>query len=163
MPGARIVAADISDEATAHAGARFGAAIVSPDEILSQKADILAPCALGGVIDEAAIGALRAGMICGSANNQLAQAELARELDRHGILYCPDYVVNAGGLIAVAREALRNPDPAWVTRRIEEAVATFAELLSRAEAQHRPPLEIADRMVDEILHSHQPRYARPTR
>lgn len=95
--GARIVAADISDEATAHAGARFGAAIVSPDEILSQKADILAPCALGGVIDEAAIGALRAGMICGSANNQLAQAELARELDRHGILYCPDYVVNAGG------------------------------------------------------------------
>jgi len=155
--GAHLVAADPDPDAT-RAAAGLGARIVAPGAILETEADILAPCALGGVLDSGTIPRLRARLVCGSANNQLATAGDAGRLHARGILYCPDFVVNSGGLIAVAREALRISEAGWVETRIAAAVETFARLVARAARSGCPPLEVADAMVAEILRQ---RHARP--
>ena len=77
---------------------------MSPEEALLADVDVLAPCALGGVLDEATVPALRARIVCGAANNQLAHDALADDLARRGILYAPDFVANAGGLVLVDAE-----------------------------------------------------------
>ncbi|MAU45060.1 MAG: amino acid dehydrogenase [Yangia sp.] len=148
--GAQVVAADMNPKAV-EAARDLGVQIVAPDRILTQEADILAPCALGSVIDHDSIAGLKVRMICGAANNQLATPDCAQELHRRGILYCPDYVVNAGGLINIAREALQIGDADWASDKLEAAVANFGELIAWAAKDRRPPLEEADAMVQKIL------------
>jgi leucine dehydrogenase len=102
--GAQIVIADIDPAKVQAVAAEFGAQAVSTDAIVSQACDILSPNALGRVFDDQTIGQLRCKGIAGGANNQLAEERHGDELRRRGILYAPDYVVNAGGLIQVADE-----------------------------------------------------------
>jgi len=97
--GMELVVADVDPERARDAAAELGARIVAPDEILTVEADVVAPCALGGVIDRDVAGRLQASVVCGSANNVLASPEVADDLARRGILYAPDYLVNAGGVI----------------------------------------------------------------
>ncbi len=104
--GARLIAADVDPAKVERAVAR-GVAVVSVDEILTQQCDILAPCALGGVLNERSIPALRCEVICGAANNQLLAPEDAERLRERGLLYAPDYIVNAGGVINVSFEVGR--------------------------------------------------------
>lgn len=149
--GARVIAADTDMAANRCAADRFGAEIVPPDRLLDAEADILAPCALGGVLNREAVPRLRARLVCGSANNQLDGRSCARALHERGILYCPDYVVNAGGLISVAREALGIADEGWIGEKLDRAVETFRTLIDRAHRERTPPLDIADAMVARIL------------
>ncbi|PRY26428.1 leucine dehydrogenase [Aliiruegeria haliotis] len=149
--GGSVVAADVNRAATEQAAQALGATILPPQALLEAEADILAPCALGGVLSRETIPTLRARIVCGAANNQLAEPRCAEALQDRGILYCPDFVVNAGGLISVAREALRIRPDDWVETHLRAAVAGFQELLQCAEEQHCPPLKVANDKVAEIL------------
>jgi leucine dehydrogenase len=103
--GAELIVADVNDKATEHAATRYGAKVVAVDEIHQVDCDIFAPCALGGDLNESTIPELRCTAIGGSANNQLATEADGDRLRASGILYAPDFVVNAGGIINIAAES----------------------------------------------------------
>jgi leucine dehydrogenase len=102
--GARLSVADVRPGAVAKVCEEFGARAVPVDEVLSLEADVIAPCALGAVLNVQTIPKLRTRIIAGAANNQLAQGQDGSALQAAGILYAPDYVINAGGIISVSRE-----------------------------------------------------------
>ncbi len=111
--GFPLVIADVDEKRATQAARELGAEIVSPEEILSVECDVLAPCALGGVISVETAARVRARIVCGSANNILASPEAADEMARRGICYAPDYLVNAGGLIRGAEYYLLNRADSW--------------------------------------------------
>jgi len=149
--GARIVAADPNASAAERARMALNADIVAPEDIHRTATDILAPCALGGVLNAQTIPEIKAKLICGSANNQLSDPDLAQDLQDRGITYCPDYVVNSGGLISVAREALRIKDSDWMRQKLDVAEKAFASLMARSRRKGLLPLAAADKMVAQIL------------
>ncbi len=104
--GAKLILADINQEKAHHLAHQYGAKVVAPDEIYSQACDIFAPCALGAIINPKTIAQLRCLAVAGSANNQLLTEEDGERLMRAGILYAPDFVINAGGLINVTAETM---------------------------------------------------------
>jgi leucine dehydrogenase len=116
--GASLVVADLDRERVERACHDLGARAATPDEIVFQDVDVLAPCALGGVIDAQAVPKLRARLIAGAANNVLADPSLADRLTERGILYAPDYLINAGGILHIAAELLGH-DTTWVDDQIQ--------------------------------------------
>jgi leucine dehydrogenase len=146
--GARLVIADVDDEAVQLVAARTGAAVVSPAEIFDAQAEVFAPCAMGGALTADTIGRLRARIVAGGANNQLADGQAGALLCERGILYAPDFVINGGGIINVAGEirALQRGedfDPAWVEAKLDRLTETLEEVLDRARAERRTPHEVA--------------------
>ncbi|MFC3724069.1 Glu/Leu/Phe/Val dehydrogenase family protein [Neoaquamicrobium sediminum] len=144
--GARMIVADVSEQNVRRAVAETGAAVVSAEQILSVEADVLAPCALGAIFDETSIGTIRARIICGAANNQLATPDDGARLARRGILYAPDYVVNAGGIINVAGEYF-----GWTEkdtqRRIADTGNRLIRVLDHASATGVAPNQAADELA----------------
>jgi len=136
--GAVLTVADIDPARAARATATFGAAVASPEAIAAAAVDVFAPCALGAVLSEESIQLLGAGIVAGAANNQLATTEDAVRLKDRGVLYVPDYVLNAGGLINVAAEL--EPD-GYDRKAVEAKVAripvTLSEIFTRAETEGR--------------------------
>ena len=102
--GAEVVVADTNLDNLGRAVRDFGVETAPPDRILETECDVLAPCALGGVLNDETITRIKCRIVCGSANNQLADIEDADAMRRSDILYAPDFIVNAGGLISVADE-----------------------------------------------------------
>jgi len=150
--GAQLVVADLDAQAVARVVAAHGATPVAPDEILGARADILAPCAVGAVLNAATIPALRVGAVAGGANNQLATPEDGARLHARGILYAPDFVANGGGIINVATEILGIEDrEAWVAGKLDALTATLDAILSRAAALDVSPNEVVERIVEETL------------
>jgi leucine dehydrogenase len=150
--GATLVVCDIDPARVERARKDFGARAVAPDAILSIGADVFAPCALGGVISAGTIPMLEAEIVAGSANNQLARHEDARHLMERGILYAPDYVINAGGLINVAAEL----SPEGYRReaamaKVAEIPVTLTDIFTRAKAQNRPTNDIAAEIAMERI------------
>lgn len=127
-----------------------GARAVAPEEILAADCDILSPNAAGGVLTPTTVADLRCAAIVGAANNPLASPELGVELHRRGVLYAPDFVVNAGGLLSVLFET-GVLDETGIVARVQRIGADLAELLDRAERQSAPPFRVADRVVAERL------------
>jgi leucine dehydrogenase len=140
--GAKLIVADIDEQKRALADELPGARWADPNVALQAEVDVLAPCALGGAINGANVSRLRAEIICGSANNQLAHDGLADDLARLGILYAPDFIANAGGLINVAVE-LEGYDRDKALRRAWEIGRTMAQLLEDAERAAITPLAAA--------------------
>jgi leucine dehydrogenase len=146
--GARLTLTDV-DEAALHAVAdRVGAKVVAPEAILDAPADVFAPCALGGAINGETLARIKAPIIAGGANNQLADGAAVAALTERGIVYAPDFVINGGGIINVAAEirALEAGgayDPAWVETKLARLMVTLEEVLDRAVFEHRPTQEIA--------------------
>ncbi len=149
--GARLIVADINEAATAKAAEKLKATIVSTDAIHAQEADIFAPCALGGAINEDTIEDIQAYIIGGAANNQLKTGDMGAALMDRDILYCPDYVLNAGGIINVASEVSGTYDYDWVDRKLEGLRATLQEVFDRSDKMGRPTNEVADAMARERL------------
>ena len=147
--GARLTVADI-DPARRALADELGAEWATPEAILEAEADVFAPCALGGVLDEEAVSRLRARVVAGAANNQLAREDVADALARRGILWAPDFVANAGGLIAVADE-LHGFDRARVERRVDAIGRTLADVYARAEQAGTSTLLAAYDLVAERL------------
>jgi valine dehydrogenase (NAD+) len=153
--GARITAADV-DEAATEAVARLdGVEVVHVDDVLEVDADIVSPNALGGILDERSIAALQAEIVCGGANNQLAdEHEDGLRLHRRGILYAPDYVVNAGGLINVSDElGTGGHTPARVERRLERIGETLRRIFATADADDVPTATAAERVAEQRINA----------
>ncbi|WP_416140691.1 Glu/Leu/Phe/Val family dehydrogenase [Halomonas sp. HK25] len=147
--GAQLVLADVDREALSHLAEELGAEAVAPEAIFDAEVDLFAPCALGAVLDEAVVERLRAKVVCGAANNQLATPAMAERLRARGILYTPDYVANAGGVIEIAWQRRDDYDRAAVMAHIEGIGATLDELFARAAREQRSPAVIADAMARE--------------
>lgn len=128
------------------------AEIISKDDIVEARADIFAPCALDGVLEGKAVSRLTAKLVCGGANNQLANEQVAEQLTQRGILYAPDYVVNAGGIINVAAEYL-GWDERAVERRVDGTGARLRLVLDEADrcgiTSHAAAETLARRTVSE--------------
>lgn len=148
--GAELVVADTRPERVQQAVWNYGAEAVPADRILSVAADVLSPNAYGDVICDATLPKIAAGIVVGGANNQLRSARHGLALHQRGILYVPDYIANAGGLIDVAMEG---PDyqPDQVLRACEEIHHTTARLLHDAERLGLAPSALADRIAARLL------------
>ncbi|WP_024302637.1 Glu/Leu/Phe/Val dehydrogenase [Pseudogulbenkiania sp. MAI-1] len=130
--GARLVVADIDRANVERAAAEFGARVVAPDEIVDAQADVFAPCALGAVLNRQSLPRLKCSVVAGAANNQLATDDIGEMLRDAGILYAPDYVINAGGIIKVCAEYLREPADS-VEGRVRAIAQTLDEVFQMAE------------------------------
>jgi glutamate dehydrogenase/leucine dehydrogenase len=149
--GARLVVADISEEATARVSAELGAEVTPLESAFALECDIVSPCALGGALNERTIPELRCEAVCGCANNQLATDEDGERIAARGITYAPDYIVNAGGVINISYEIGRpyDQDAAFAhTWRIGE---TLARVLDIAASQGITTAEAADHIAEERL------------
>ncbi len=147
--GAKLIVTDINQAALDKAATEFGATIVGLDEIYSQDVDVYAPCALGATINDDTIAQLKTTIIAGCANNQLAEQRHGQVLLEKGILYAPDYVINAGGIINVSFEEDYCAEKS--TKKVEEIYNTLLHVFETAAQQNRPTGEIADEMAREII------------
>jgi leucine dehydrogenase len=145
--GARLIVADIDERKTRAAIEAFGARAVGVDQIHASKCDVLAPCALGGVLNARTIPHIRARLVCGAANNQLETIDDATRLQQRGITYAPDFIANAAGICSVASEILDINDPAWVRTRITALGQTLRDVLARSAESHETTAVIAERIA----------------
>ena len=148
--GAELFVADVQEAAVQKACAQFNARPVPVEEIFALDVEVLSPCALGGVLDAQSIRRLRARIVAGAANNQLAQGEDGTALQRAGILYAPDYVINAGGIISVSRE-YHGGSEAQVIADIHGIPARLTAIFERARRENRTTNAVADQMARERL------------
>jgi leucine dehydrogenase len=153
---ARLTLADIDQAKAAALAGQLGAEQVAAAEIMRASCDVFSPNALGAIFDEASIAALAAPIVAGGANNQLVRAEHGLLLAARGILYAPDYVINAGGIIAVTLEYLarRLGEPcsiAEVQRRLEEIPGRLEMIWGEAEASGNSPDQVADAMAQRLI------------
>ncbi|WP_340117357.1 Glu/Leu/Phe/Val dehydrogenase dimerization domain-containing protein [Pelagibius sp. 7325] len=146
--GAELVVADIAQDSLDRVVREFDAHVVAPEAIAAAAVDIYAPCALGATINDASLPQLKAKIVAGSANNQLAEARHGEALRKRGILYAPDYVINAGGVIVISHEG-----PAYDESKAFAHVAqihdTLLEIFRRADAHKVATSEAADRLAEE--------------
>ena len=146
VTGADVDPARVAAVRAAHSEVREA----SPDEIAALPADIYAPCALGGALDASTVATLQAEIVCGGANNQLAGPSVGQHLATKGVLYAPDYVVNAGGLIQVADE-YQGWSPPRARARCEEIFDTTLRVLRLADADGVAPGVAADRLAERRM------------
>jgi leucine dehydrogenase len=149
--GARLLVADTDPQRLARAVDQLGAVAVEPEQAWDTPCDVFAPCAMGGVLDAERIPRLACRMVAGSANAQLATPEDARRLHARGIVYVPDFIVNAGGAYAFALHGEGERDPGTLLARMDRIGETVRTLLVEAEARAESPLAAARRRVDEVL------------
>ncbi len=147
---ARLVVTDIDPERVQKVVNDFGAEPVAPEKIYSVDAQIFAPCALGAVVNDQTIPQFRFEIIAGAANNQLAEDRHGDELQKKGILYAPDYVINAGGLINVYGE-LNDWTPERAMRKAGEIYDTLLQLFEIAQEQGVPTHLAADKLAERRI------------
>ena len=149
--GAELFVADVQAAAVQRAQEQFKAHPVAVEEVLALDVDVLSPCALGAVLNSKSIPKLRARIVAGAANNQLAQDGDGAALQAASILYAPDYVINAGGIISVSREYQGGASEAQVIADIQAIPARLTEIFERARRENRPTNQVADHMARERL------------
>ncbi|MBB3763574.1 Glu/Leu/Phe/Val family dehydrogenase [Sphingomicrobium lutaoense] len=149
--GAKLSIADINQARVEELAAQTGATIVDPAEILTVEADVLSPCALGAILNEASIAALKVPVIAGAANNQLATPEDGQRLEARDILYAPDYVINAGGIINVSTEYLDDGGPELVQQRIAAIPGRLDQIWDESQSSGRDPAAVADAMAQRLI------------
>lgn len=146
--GANLVVSDVATARIKRVMDEFGAKAVAPDAIYGVQADVFAPCALGAVINDDTIKALRVAVVCGAANNQLAEERHGDELMRRGIVYAPDYVANAGGLINVNAE-IEGWSLEQSHKKAGEIYDAVLQVLQIARNEGIPSYRAADRLAEE--------------
>ncbi len=149
--GAKLTIADIDEAKARKLAATTGGNVIAPDEILGIEADVLSPCALGAILDERTIAQIKAPIVAGAANNQLAEPEDGARLQQRGILYAPDYVINAGGIINVCTEYLGDGDAALVRERIEGIPVRLEQIWAESKSSGRDPAAVADAMAQRLI------------
>ncbi|ARA86354.1 branched-chain amino acid dehydrogenase [Bacillus paralicheniformis] len=148
--GAKLIVTDINKEAVERAVAEFGARAVDPDDIYSQECDIYAPCALGATINDDTIPQLKAKVIAGAANNQLKETRHGDQIHDMGIVYAPDYVINAGGVINVADE-LYGYNSERALKKVEGIYGNIERVLEISNRDRIPTYLAADRLAEERI------------
>jgi valine dehydrogenase (NAD+) len=150
--GAKITAADVSEDAVARVAQQPGVDIVDAEDVLLTDADIVSPNALGAVLDETLIERLQTAVVCGGANNQLATVDDADRLRERGVLYAPDYVVNAGGVINVADELHPGGhSPERARARVEAIPTTLRHIVEVARDERVSTEEAATRVAERRI------------
>jgi leucine dehydrogenase len=148
--GAILIVTDINKAAVDRVVEEFGATAVNTDEIYSQEVDIFAPCALGAIINDDTIPQLKAKVIAGAANNQLKEPKHGDLIHELGIIYAPDYVINAGGVINVADE-LNGYNRERAMKRVETVYDNIAKVMEISRTQGIPTYVAADRLAEERI------------
>ncbi len=148
--GAKISVADVDPLKAERATREFGASVVPLDKIFETACDVIAPCALGSALNDQTIPRLKAKIVAGAANNQLAEPRHGDDLHARGILYAPDYAINAGGLVNVAQEVL-GYDATKARAKTLEIYDTIFEIGDRSKKTGTPTYRIADMLVEEKL------------
>jgi glutamate dehydrogenase/leucine dehydrogenase len=146
----QVTAADVSAKAIERVAGLGAVEMVAPSYIHRTPCDIFAPCALGGVLNELTVGELQCTIVCGAANNQLSAPEIGDLLQVSGILYVPDFVANAGGVINIANEPM-GYDPDRARSQVEEIYTTTSTILDRAVEHRTTPLAAAMSLAKERL------------
>lgn len=148
--GAKLIVTDINKEAVKRVVEAFDAIAVDPNDIYSQDVDIFSPCALGAIINDETIPQLKAKVIAGSANNQLQESRHGQLLHELGIVYAPDYVINAGGVINVADELYGyNRDRAM--KRVETIYDSISKILTISKEQNVPTYLAANKLAEDRI------------
>ena len=160
--GARLIVGDLDQTRVERAADELAAKVVDSAAILSVECDVLAPCALGGVLNDDTIPRLACRIVAGAANNQLLEDRHGAALHARGILYAPDYVINAGGLINIAQELQPGGyDRGRALAQVEAIGTTLAEVFERAARAGLPTHEVADRVARERIAAARRRRSRP--
>jgi leucine dehydrogenase len=149
--GARLSIADIDAAKAKKLADASNGTVVSPDDILFLEADVVSPCALGAVLNKDSIAKLKTPIVSGAANNQLATTEDGARLMERGILYSPDYVINAGGIINVCTEYLGDGDAALVRERIQGIPKRLEQIWTESAQSGRDPGVVADAMAQQLI------------
>jgi leucine dehydrogenase len=149
--GARISIADIDRGRAQRVADEVGGTVVQPSEIMTLEADVFSPNALGAILTSDTIPALRVPIVAGGANNQLATPAEGDLIHRLGILYAPDYVINAGGIINVASEYLHDADEAGVRSRIEQIPGRLEQIWAESDATGLNPAAVADDLARRLI------------
>jgi len=148
--GAKLTVADVDRLKSERAQREFGAAVVSIDDVAKVECDVFAPCALGAGINDNTVPHLKTQIVAGAANNQLAEPRHGDDLYARGILYAPDYAINAGGLVNVAQE-VKGYDAKLSRERTMQIYDTIYEICERSKKLAAPTYKVADIMVEEKL------------
>ncbi|MEE8060096.1 MAG: Glu/Leu/Phe/Val dehydrogenase [Pseudomonadales bacterium] len=149
--GVKLYVSDLNVQHLQKAVTELDATPLSPQQLLQTQTDIFAPCAMGGILDESLIEQLPVVIIAGSANNQLATERIGELLHQRGILYAPDFVINAGGLIDIAHE-LGIHNPKQVHRQLDNIGHTLTEIFKCSQQQNCPTHSIACSISEERIH-----------
>ncbi len=146
--GASLLLSDLDEERARALAAELSARVVAADAVYREPCDVYAPCAVGGTLNRETIPLLACRVVAGSANNQLAEPEDAERLHRRGILYAPDYVINAGGATALTHLDAGEDE---IARRLMAIGSTLGEIFAEAAARGESPADAARRRVERIL------------
>lgn len=149
--GAKLTIADVDEGKAKALAAKVDGAVASADDILFTQADVVSPCALGAILDADSIPRLNAPIVAGGANNQLATPADGERLQSKGVLYAPDYVINAGGIISVCTEYLRDGDSSLVRKRIEGIPERLGQIWDESAETGRDPAAVADSMAQRLI------------
>jgi leucine dehydrogenase len=144
---ARLLVADVRAAAVQRVVDEFGAKAVAADQLLRQDVEIFAPCALGAILNAQTLPHLKAKVVAGAANNQLARDSDGLTLHAAGVLYAPDYVINAGGIINVFHEYHGGATDGQVSAAIEAIPARLTEIFERSRRENRPTNVVADQLA----------------
>lgn len=150
--GAQLIVTDINQKAIDRVVENFGATAVSPEDIYKQDVDVFAPCALGAIINDETIAQLKVKVIAGSANNQLQESRHGQILHERGILYAPDYVINAGGVINVADE-LYGYNRERAMKRVETIYDSLTKIFAISKEENIPTYVAANRLAEKRIAS----------
>ncbi|WP_342581349.1 Glu/Leu/Phe/Val dehydrogenase dimerization domain-containing protein [Ureibacillus sp. FSL W7-1570] len=150
--GAKLIVTDINQDRVKRAVDEFGAEAVEPEDIYKQEVDIFSPCALGAIINDETIPQLKAKVIAGSANNQLKESRHGQILHEKGIVYAPDYVINAGGVINVADE-LYGYNRERAMKRVEMIYDSLTKIFRMSKEENIPTYLAANRLAEERISS----------
>ena len=145
--GAEVIATDVNETAIAMAKKKYDATIVAPDAIYRQDVDVFVPCAMGAILNDKTIQQLRAKAVCGLANNQLAEERHGAMLQERGIVYAPDYVVNAGGVIYGSDDIFKTHETSQAEKKIRGIGRVLTRIFKQAADESRPTFEIADEIA----------------
>ncbi|MGO1120071.1 Leu/Phe/Val dehydrogenase [Rhodovibrionaceae bacterium A322] len=160
--GAKLIVADLNRDRLEEARQRFDAQISDPMGIVAAEVDVFAPCALGAIINDDTLGQLKAPIVAGAANNQLAEARHGEALRQRNILYAPDYCINAGGIIVIAYESRpdgQRHDRAEAMAHIDGIHGTLTEIFQRSDRRGLSTARLADEMAEERFKGNQPKAA----
>ena len=149
--GARLSIADVDTAKAQKLADAVKGTVVDPSDILTLEADVLSPNALGAILTEESIANLRVPIVAGGANNQLATPEDGQRIHQRGILYAPDYVINAGGIINVCTEYLADGDASLVRERIEGIPVRLEQVWQESADSGRNPAAVADAMAQRLI------------
>ena len=148
--GAQLIVTDVNPLLIKQVVLEFGASPLPPEEIVDAPCDVFSPCALGGILNDFSLDRLKCRIVAGAANNQLAESRHGEKLHELGILYAPDYIINAGGIIVTAAE-LNGGDAASARQNVEKIYDTLTNVFNMANAKGISTAAAADLIAKQLL------------